>query len=195
MARNEVAEKIEDLITSGVSSWKEPEVVYLFVELRKLLDHAREETQINSPHLRFYCDWVVHISKDRIDPVTLEVIRKMEVGINKQIKTPYLHLGEEAIDFAYFRSLHKELIDLLKTEGINVAKVEQDAVWTQVVNILVKVLENQPLNIADRHGLNLKQLVFVPSAPQVVIMHIDFNVPIVGKDGKSYPYYVLKNAY
>lgn len=195
MARNEVAEKIEGLITSEISGWKEPEVVYLFVELRKLLDHAREETQINSPHLRFYCDWVVHISKDRIDPVTLEVIRNMEAGINKQIKTPYLNLGEEAIDFAYFRSLHKELLGLLIAESLSIAKIEQEAAWTKIVNVLVKVLENQPLNIAASHGLNLKRLIFIPSAPQVVIMHIDFNVPVVGKDGIAYPYYVLKNAY
>lgn len=195
MARNEVAEKIEGLITSEVGNWGEPEVVYLFVELRKLLDHAREETQVNSPHLRFYCDWVVHISKDRIDPVTIEVIRNMETGISKQIKTPHLNLGGEAIDFAYFRSLHKELLDLLKVESISTAEIEQEAIWTQVVNILVKVLENQPLNIATHHGLNLKRLIFIPSAPQFVIMHIDFNEPIVGKDGVAYPYYVLKNAY
>jgi hypothetical protein len=170
-------------------------VVYLFVELRKLLDHARQETQVNSPHLRFYCDWVVHISKDRIDPVTLNVIRNMEAGINKQIKTPHLHLGEEAIDFAYFRSLQKELLSLLKSESIATGAIGQDAVWAQIVNILVKVLENQPLNIAARHGLNLKRLVFMPSAPKVVIMRIDFNVPVVGEDGKAYPCYDLKNAY
>ena len=194
MARSEIAEKLNDLL-NGHLEWKEPEVVYLFVQARKLLDHAKIETQHDSPHLRFYCDWTVHISKDRIDPITLEIVKKMGEDIEKQIKNPFMYLGKEAINFAYFRSLHQELIKLLKVEGINTESIEDEVSWVWVLITLVKILENQPLNIAGRHGLNVASIVFLPAAPNCVIMQVDFHKPIVGNDGISYPHYTLKNAY
>lgn len=194
MARSEIAEKLNSLLDNH-TLWTEPEVIYLFVQTRKLLDHAKIETQQDSPHLRFYCDWTVHISKDRIDPITLDVVKKMGEGVEKQIKNPYMHLGEEAINFAYFRSFHEELIKLLKSEGIDTQSIESEDLWVQVLITLVKILENQPLNIDERHGVNLTSLIFLPAAPNCVIMRIDFREPIVGRDGVEYPYYTLKNAY
>jgi hypothetical protein len=195
MARNEVAEKIARHLTGELSVWNETDVVYLLVEVRKLLDHARNETQANSPHLRFYCDWVVHISKDRIDPITLDVVKNMESGIKRQIHQPNMFLGEEAINFAYFRSMQDELLQLMKAEGIDAGILSSEDKWSLVVSILVKALENQPLNIEQRHGLNIKRLIFLPSAPGAVIMRIDFNEPISDRNGRSYPFYTLKNAY
>lgn len=194
MARLEIAEKLNDLL-NGHLEWKEPEVVYLFVQARKLLDHAKMETQHDSPHLRFYCDWTVHISKDRIDPITLEVVKKMSEDIEKQIKNPFMYLGKEAINFAYFRSLHHELIKLLKAEGINTKSIEDEKSWVQILITLVKILENQPLNIARHHGLNVASVVFLPAAANCVIMRVDFHEPVVGNDRTSYSYYTLKNAY
>lgn len=194
MARSEIAEKLSALL-EGRSEWAEPEVIYLFVQTRKLLDHAKLETQQDSPHLRFYCDWTVHISKDRIDSVTLGVVKEMGEGIERQIKNPFMYLGEEAINFAYFRSLHEELVNLLKAEGVNPKSIENERSWVHVLITLVKILENQPLNIHKRHGINLASLVFLPAAPNCVIMRVDFHEPITGRDGVTYPYYTLKNAY
>lgn len=194
MARSEIAEKIEVLLSND-PKWTEPEVVYLFVQTRKLLDHAKLETQQDSPHLRFYCDWTVHISKDRIDPITLGVVKDMGADIEKQIKNPFMNSGKEVINFAYFRSLHQELIKLLKAEGINTESIEDEMSWVQVLTTLVKILENQPLNIPERHGLNVASVVFLPAAPNCVIMRVDFHEPVVGNDGILYPHYTLKNAY
>ncbi len=194
MAKSEIVEKLEALL-HGRPEWTEPEVVYLFVQTRKLLDHAKLETQQDSPHLRFYCDWTVHISKDRIDPITLEVVKKMGEDIEKQIKNPFMYLGKEAINFTYFRSLHHELIKLLKAEGINTESIEDENSWVQILITLVKILENQPLNIAKRHGLNVASVIFLPAAANCVIMRVDFHEPVVGNDGTSYSYYTLKNAY
>lgn len=194
MARPEIAEKLGTLFDAS-PEWTEPEVVYLFVQTRKLIDHAKLETQQDSSHLRFYCDWTVHISKDRIDPVTLDVVKDMGDDIEKQIKNPFIHLGQVAIDFAYFRSLREELIKLLKAEGIDSKLIEDEKSWVQILTTLVKILENQPLNIAERHGLNVASLVFLPAAPNCVIMRVDFLKPVVGNGGTSYSYYTLKNAY
>lgn len=195
MARSEIAEKLSAQVEKSLTSWLESDVVYFFVQIRKLLDHAREATQQDLPHLRFYCDWVVHISKDRIDPITLGVIKTIEADIVKQMTRPFINMGREAVNFAYFVSLKNELITFLKAEGIDCSKIEPEEAWINVIITLVKVLENQPLNIEERHGTNIKQLIFLPAAPRCVIMRIVFSKPVDSGKGHQYPYYELKNAY
>lgn len=195
MARSEIADKVSELLQSTNSEWSEANAVYFLVQLRKLLDHAREATQKDLPHLRFYCDWVVHISKDRIDPITLTVIKALEQDVERQIKQPNLYLGKEAVNFAYFQSLKEEVIKVLKMEGIESSLIKDEESWIEFIATLVKVLENQPLNINESYGLNLSRLLFLPSAHRCVIMRIDFVTPMVGKDNQRFPFYTLKNAY
>lgn len=87
---------------------KERDVVYLLVEIRKLLTHifpARDDEIIEFPVLRMYCDWVVHTelsgaAKDNI-----------LMGLDKVIKAP----GNEKIHFDVlaFHLLHRDLCKFL----------------------------------------------------------------------------------
>ncbi|MCA9328134.1 hypothetical protein KC959_00020 [Candidatus Saccharibacteria bacterium] len=194
MARNEVAEKLNALVTKVDLIWDEPNVMYLFVQMRKLLDHLRQDEQMDLPHLRLYCDWLVHISKDRIDSVTLDVISNIETSIRTQISSPYLSMGEAAIDFAYFKTLKAEVNNLLTKEGIGVQLLDEDE-WLEIVINLISILIHQPLVVNKRHGTNISRLEFLPAAPRCVIMQIDFFDAVTGRDGTEYPYYTLKNAY
>jgi hypothetical protein len=195
MARSQVAEKISNLLMVNPDSWDESKVVYFFVELRKLLDHIRELDQQDLPHLRFYCDWIVHISKDRIDPITLGVIKNMEQGIVQQIGSSFSNLGREAVDFAYFRSLNEEIISILEKEGIDASYIKTEDSWVHLVATLVKVLEEQPLNLSPSSGLNIKKLIFLTSAPGCVVMRMDFITPINDRNGVPQASYTLKNAF
>lgn len=106
-----------------------------------------------------------------------------------------MHLGKEAIDFAYFRSLGEEVAKLLSEEGLGTEILADEDNWVSLISTLVKVLEGQPLNIKASHGLNIKSITFMPSAPGCVIMRVDFNEPVASKDGTEYPFYTLKNAF
>ncbi len=60
--KNGVIEKLNAHISGGLHS--EADVVYVMVEIRKLLEHLRIKGRDYSV-LAFYCDWVLHTSLDR----------------------------------------------------------------------------------------------------------------------------------
>jgi len=193
MARNEIADKLTILLSD--LEWSEPNVVYLFVQVRKLLDHRRNTSGDDLPNLRFYCDWVVHISKDRIDNSTLKILGDLIVDIEAQVKSPYQETGKGPINFAYFEHLKPELQTLLQEEDIPVDMLRGYNRWTALISHLVKVLENQPLVVSPSHGLNISEIVFRPSNPGTVIMVVRFVNPIKGYDGKDLYFFRLLNAY
>jgi hypothetical protein len=193
MARSEIADKLSDLLP--VSEWSEPLVVYFFVQARKLLDHRESVEEDTYPNLRFFCDWVVHISKDRIDDSTVDILKNLQIGIEKQIKSPQAEASKDPINFAYFEHLKPEVIALMKEEGIPTVSLEGSDEWIELISNLVKVLENQPLVVNSRHGLNISEVVFRPSNPRCVILLVKFVKPVEGTDGKDLHYFRLMNAY
>lgn len=194
MAREEIADKIQTLLTTS-GSWSEPTAVYFMVEVRKLLDHHRAVGQTDSTHLRFYCDWVVHISKDRADPSTIEVLEALQEQVEAQLRTASQIAAQSAIDFAYFESMKAELADFLTQQGIDASRIRDLESWSEFVSVLVKALENQPLTVDPRHGLNITRITFLPSAPRCVIMHVDFGTPVESNDGQKFHWFELKNVY
>lgn len=192
MSRSEIADKINSRL--GGSAWGEPLVVYFLVQIRKLLDHQGLNRDKYS-NLRFFCDWVVHISKDHLDASTLKLLRGLQSDIEKQIASPTQEAGRAPIDFAYFEHLKPELLKVLKEEDISTDSLDNEAKWVEFISVLVKVLENQPLVVKKSYGLNIKNLVFLPSKDSVVIMQVNFNDPIKGRDGKDNHFFRLTNIY
>lgn len=193
MASPDIINKLNDLIRN-TEEWTEVEVTYLFVQTRKLLDHQRSINILGYDHLRFYSDWIVHISKDRIDENTLAILMNFEDGMKKMIGNKDYH-AVGPINFAYFDGLRPEIVEFYKTQNVNHRPFMNDNMWVDVISGIVKVLENQPLNIKVSHGLLIKTLEFLPSAPQTVWLRASFNKKFKGTDGTDYGYYDLKNVY
>lgn len=195
MARSEIAEKVEKLLNT-TEDWTEIKVVYFLVQVRKLLDYIRVKNNTDSFRiLHFYCDWIVHIRKDAIGLEMIEVLKEVEQSIRNAIGDPS-HGSNKAINFAYFESLKPEILKLLAMESINTAPLEKDNIWISLVANLVKVLENQPLYLKQTNtGLNIKQVMFMPSATNCVIVEFHFFTPVTGKDGQPYSFFRLMNAY
>ena len=70
MARHAIVEKLQPLLEKGIET--EIEVVYLLVELRKLLEHDNKKDVY--PVLHFYCNWVAH-TKLSLSPIADEIVR------------------------------------------------------------------------------------------------------------------------
>ncbi len=68
----EIARKIRAEVTRGVK--KESDVVYLLVQIRKLMDISNSRQQYES--LRMYSDWVVHIELN--GPTAIKIVQKAE---------------------------------------------------------------------------------------------------------------------
>jgi hypothetical protein len=196
MARSEIAEKVQELLTT-TEDWSEIEVVYFLVQVRKLLDYVRTDNDSTDSFriLHFYCDWIVHIRKDAIGSEMIAVLDEVEKSICDSIGNPSQGSGK-AINFAYFESLRPELLKLLAMESVDTTSLENDIIWVSLIANLVKVLENQPLHLKQTNtGLNIKEVVFMPSAPNCVIIVFRFFEPVTGKDGKPYSFFRLMNAY
>ena len=64
MAREEIIEKLDEFLSSHSPLMEECHIVYLMVEIRKILDHERDHRKNGEfSLLRFYCDWTVHTEK------------------------------------------------------------------------------------------------------------------------------------
>ncbi len=65
MSQQQIMDKVNRMLTGSMPLGEECKVLYLLVEFRKILDHKNDKS---FPLLRFYSDWSVHTSKDRITP-------------------------------------------------------------------------------------------------------------------------------
>lgn len=175
MSPNEIVVKLNQFIASHTPVSEECHVVYLLVEIRKLLDHIQDHpTQGAFTLLRFYCDWMVHTKKDRITPSMRAVLGTVYKEIKAQIAEPKF-AGLAVVQFANMEGLRIELEQLFRNVGIVPDLVTTG--WTDFVQLLVKVLDHQPINkpIAE-----ITSFSFVPVADGKGSGLVEFSAPLGG---------------
>jgi hypothetical protein len=62
--RDSLITKLKSEIEKGISS--ESQVVYIMIEIRKLLEKTNQEEVGLYETVKFYCDWLAHTSKKKI---------------------------------------------------------------------------------------------------------------------------------
>lgn len=173
--KDEITYKLTDFLHRTEKFTEESQVVWVLVELRKLLDHYGSGARM----VRFYADWSVHISKDRIGKEFKSVCEAIYKNAADKINAPHpLAVDDiEIVQFAHGNVLAAELEQFLKEKGLPDHLVTRDETWNSFVNLLVKVLENQPV-IAPCDGI--AKMFFEPAAEYAVILRIEFSDPIKG---------------
>lgn len=106
----------------------EPRVVYTFVKIRKLLDHANDKTN----PLRFYCNWVVHVVLDK--KAAREKLNSLSGMPDTQI-SKFLNLTE----------LRKHLTIFFEERGLNDTLIKTEKYWIPFHEQLVKILIDTPI--------------------------------------------------
>ena len=130
----EIIIKLNKFLNTHDKFKEECEAVYLMVELRKLLDREHERDQF--PIIRFYCDWTVHISKDRNQADIEDIMKSFNDGINNP---------EGVISFFSLSELRKEMSDLFRTYGLKAELCQDDNNWKHFVDVFIQVLADQPI--------------------------------------------------
>lgn len=152
--REQIVEKLNTFL-SKYQMTEEFEVVYLLVELRKLLDRERDSGRINLfPLVRFHADWAVHTQKDKITPGIREIMTKIEDSVDvypKGGKMEFLLLPE-------FRAGLKSLLEEYELPH---HFCDDDGGWARFMLALTKVLADQPIvnpsnNIAEFRYVDIK---------------------------------------
>ncbi len=134
---------------------EEFEVIYLLVELRKLLDREKEGSVSKTYSLvRFHADWAIHTRKEYITPTIKEIMTRIENSIG-------IYPKDGNIDFLLLPEFRKELIKLLEERGMPSKFCKNDNRWMDFMLSLTQVLADQPIvnptpNIAEFRYINLK---------------------------------------
>jgi hypothetical protein len=181
---DEIVKKLNDFLIKHKIFTEECHVVYLMVEIRKILDR---ENGHRYPLLRFYCDWTVHTEKGRITDEMKIIMSEIFQTVKAEIENPAMtRAGSPVMRFAYMENLKGEIKMFLEGHGISFVLVEEDN-WIQFVQLLVNVLENQPIkNPIDEIVL----FSFIPAAERCFQGIIKFKQPI-----NRYDHYRFANAY
>ena len=187
MAREEIIEKLDKFLDDHNPLNEECQVVYLMVEIRKIRDHERiNNSSKDVTLLRFYCDWTVHTEKTGITDNMLAIMEQVFQDIKAQITNPAMvQAMSPVMQFAYMDKLKDALKIFLEDHGMNTVLINEN--WLPFIQLLVKVLENQPIkNPTD----DIELFSFLPAADGWVHGVVKFKQPING-----HGYYTFKNAY
>jgi len=187
MAREEIIEKLDDFLNHHNPLTEECHVVYLMVEIRKILDHEKDHRQTGDfSLLRFYCDWTVHTEKTRITDNMRAVMGILYKDAKSHIEAPALREAMSPVmQFAYMDKLKDQITRFLKDRGLSSSLVNDG--WISFIGVLVRVLENQPINDPTE---DIAVFSFIPAAEGCVAGVMYFKEPING-----YDHYKFANAY
>ncbi|MEK6880277.1 MAG: hypothetical protein AABY22_11740 [Nanoarchaeota archaeon] len=190
MSRPIIIEKLERLLSTQPLT-KESEIVYLMVEIRKVLDHVYYKKDFKL--LRFYCDWIVHTTKKRNLENIEPIISSMYQTIKTEIENPHsILIGKSPVaDFVYLEELKKEMIDFFTKESLPFHWCELKEKWVEFVKLLVNVLIDQPIINPTK---DVSSFTFLESVPGCIRGRIDFTGTISNKDG-NYDHYKFGNVY
>jgi len=187
MAREEIIKKLDKFLAEHDPLTEECQVVYLMIEIRKILDHEKDHRRRGQfTLLRFYCDWTVHTEKAIITDNIKEIMHIVFQDVRSQITSPAMaEAMSPVMQFTNMDRLGNEMQKFLNERGMNTTLI--DRVWLQFVQLLVRVLENQPI-VSPTEEIQLFS--FLPTAKGSVRGIVKFSHPING-----YGHYTFGNSF
>jgi hypothetical protein len=140
---DQIVAKLRRLLERPILS--EPAVVYLLVEVRKLMDRKG----IQRDTLRLCCNWAVHVVLSR--DVAGRIVRQVD-ALYPRLVNGELSEGEKESLRAFFlmSRFRNELEDLLVDEGLRRFENEE---WNGFLACFLSVIEDCPLR--DCHEITL----------------------------------------
>jgi hypothetical protein len=148
--KDQLIAKIRRELDRGITT--ESQVVYVLVELRKLLDRNREHAKPYDS-IRLYSDWVVHIRLN--GPQAQEIVKKADAFYPKLIEGSMSE--DEKADFARIFSLdtfRKELNQFLEVKEL---RPFSNTEWNSFLACFLNVIEDCPL-FCEAKGATVTQV-------------------------------------
>ena len=163
--REQIVEKLNKFLIERPQIKEEFEVVYLMVELRKLLDRERDQNRQDQDSLvRFHADWILHTDKRKITAPMKEIMEKIDGSIDTYPK-------DGNIEFLLLPEFRAELTKLLEDYGLPNDFCNKDDNWLIFMTALTQVLADQPIiNPTD----NIAEFRYVDIKREGIMANIDF---------------------
>jgi hypothetical protein len=140
MARHSIIEKLATHLAKPVTTG----VVYLLVELRKMLEH--DGTKNKFPVLNFHCNWVVH-TKLSDSAVAEKIVRHFDELPNllEKVENGHIPISAEMEHLINQELLREELRECLASYDLPTTPCSDD--WIKFSDALCRVIEDCPLEI------------------------------------------------
>jgi hypothetical protein len=148
MARLSILAKLEAQLRDGIDN--EVKIVYLLVQLRKLLEIEGEKQMY--PVVNFYCNWVVH-SKLSNSPIADTIIRQFDSYLQSLAitSTPFNDsiFPKEVSRLTDDKTLKHELELCLNHFGLPTEVCSLEAKWMLFKANLIGIIEDCPLTLME----------------------------------------------
>jgi hypothetical protein len=188
MARHSIVEKLQSELHRPVET--EMQVVYILVEVRKLLEHNAQKDLY--PVLNFYSNWVVH-TRLSASPVADRIVRLFdEIMYRKANDAVDTTLEGKAVDFFDERLLRDELRTFLESSDLPTEICTEPVRWHAFRKRLVGVIEDVPLELRPSKAPNpthFVESVIVKNKSTDDALHVEWQMVM-----HSHPLVEVKNG-
>lgn len=138
MGLHEIVGKLQFEFSVDIIS--ERQVVYILVEIGKLLEH--EHAKPTYPTITFYRDWVVHTKLDR-SPVADDLVCLFD----EYVTSSNMVASQNLKDLVSPLTLRKELATYLAHHNLQFPCCNDGVLWKQFVKYLAGIIYETPLHL------------------------------------------------
>lgn len=168
MARSSIVDKLNIFLSNNLPFSEECQVVYLMVELRKILDHDSDGSKYSL--IKFYCDWTLHIVKNRHLEVIKEIVAKIDADVSSEIK--FIKNPQQVFYFLKMTELKNQMTRMFSANHLPQLLFKDDLNWISFVDNLNKNLSEQPI-LFKSGPIGSLEIVYVENGHS--ILNINFN--------------------
>jgi len=144
--KDALAEKLTAKLSRPITT--EADVVYVLVEIRKLLDRCEVPRSELKP-IWFFCDWVVHIKLDRKKGWANELLTFVDRVIKQQVSWEALDPADRAFMIETFSldAVRQKLIGFLADQGVRAIVFGHVPGWYWFIRKFGEVVSDCPLSL------------------------------------------------
>ena len=148
---DDILQKLRAELERGIST--EPQIVYLMVKIRKLLDLDRPHSAVYST-LRLYCDWCVHV--ELCGARAQEIVRKMDALYPDMLGGTLSTEGKSYLrDIFAFSKFHDELDQFLRYRCLPTLSETQ---WHSFLTGFLNAVEDCSLKVTGTKLTNVDEV-------------------------------------
>jgi hypothetical protein len=169
--RKDITEKIRLHLAEPVT--READVVYLLVEIRKLLEPDKKVRPRRYPSLWMHCDWAVHTELDRGQASALvaeidEYVDKLGLGSGGGLPDAQARKFSDVLNLRRFRD---ELRQFLRSRSLPSGVCDNDDSWASFLRGYVGVIADCPLTCSSKkRTLAVTDALVIRTEPDDVIL-------------------------